>query len=177
LVAAAPDAVLAQLRDIEFVVECLPGLVPGSLVPGQDGGYVAQMKTTAVGVTAIWDLSIGYDAPPTRDGIAVELSGAERRLNLSMTGTADVAIAPEDRPGAAIDYRGHVTVEGRLAATGAPIIRRLVSEILDRFVTALAAPEATAPSPPVRLRARVGAWARAWWEALCAFLAGHKRRL
>lgn len=139
VVPAEADAIIAQLRDIEFVASCLPGLVPDSLTPADDGSYAAQMRQTALGVTATWAISIVLDAPPDRRGVSVVLAGTEPRLNLTMAGTADVDVATDTEAGAPVAYRGHVVVEGRLAATGGPIIRRLVGEILGRFVAALAA--------------------------------------
>ncbi len=139
VVPAGAEAIIARLRDVEFVASCLPGIVPGSLAPAQNGTYGAEMRQTAIGVTATWTITIALDAPPTRRGVAVVLSGAEPRLHLTMTGTADVDVGADGDAGTPVDYRGHVVVEGRLAATGGPIIRRLVGEILDRFVVALAA--------------------------------------
>ncbi len=145
IVPADGEAIVARLRDVEFVAGCLPGLVPGSLAPAEDGAFRAQPRQTAVGVTATWDLVIGLDAPPARQGVAVALSGSEARLHLTMAGTADVDVGAGEAGGTPVDYRGHVAVEGRLAATGGPIIRRIVGEILERFVAALAASGREAP--------------------------------
>lgn len=147
-VEASPSDVLTRLRDAEFVAGCLPGLVPGSLKLREDGIYLAQMRCKAVGVTATWDLEVSHDASPDVSGIAITMAGKDPKLNLTMNGSANVDVSPVEKTKAELDYKGYIVVEGRLAATGGPLIRRIVDEILERFIVAIAAQGEAEPEGP-----------------------------
>lgn len=143
----APDA-YARLLDVESVGLCLPGLVPGSLRPDGDGSLRAVLRQTALGVTATWQLLVTMRPSPEARRLEIGLDGREQRLGMHLVGTADVAVV-ESGARATLSCTGHVSVEGRLAAAGGPIIRKVVEETLRRFVSALGAPGAqSAVNPP-----------------------------
>lgn len=131
--------VLTRLRDAEFVAGCLPGLVPGSLQRRDDGVYLAQMQFKAVGVTATWELEVNHDASPDVSGIRISMAGKDPKLGLTMHGNADVDVSSVEQVKSRLDYKGNILVEGRLAATGGPLIRRIVDDILERFMAAITA--------------------------------------
>jgi carbon monoxide dehydrogenase subunit G len=137
-IAAPADEVFPRLLDVEFVAGCLPGIVPGSLAALDDGAYAATVRQTVLGVPATWRLRVTIAPDPAQRAVAIGLSGDEQRLRMTMTGTAGVRVA-DGPPGTTdLDYDGHVEVEGRLAAAGGPVVRKLVGEILERFVGSLA---------------------------------------
>jgi carbon monoxide dehydrogenase subunit G len=131
--------VYPRLADAGFVAACLPGLVPGSLAANHDGSYAAAVRQTVVGVTATWQLRVTVEPDEPRHRVDIYLSGSERRLRMTMLGGAGVTVAQTNTASSKLTYTGHVEVEGRLAAAGGPIIRRLVGETLQRFVARLGA--------------------------------------
>lgn len=130
----------ARLRDVEAAAACLPGLVAGSLRPAGGGAFEATMRQTTLGVTASWALRAELVASEADRRLDVRLNGRDARLGMTMTGDATVTVA-DDGGRAALDYRTDVRVEGRLAATGGPIIRGVVEETLRSFVGSLAGRE------------------------------------
>jgi len=134
------EAAWQRLREVEGAAACLPGLVAGSLHPAGDGAFEATMRQTTLGVTASWALRAEFVASDADRRLEVRLSGEDARLGMTMSGNATVTVA--DAGGrAALDYRSDVRVEGRLAATGGPIIRGVVEQTLKSFVDSLAGRE------------------------------------
>jgi carbon monoxide dehydrogenase subunit G len=151
-------AVWARLQDVDAVAQCLPGLVEGSLAPAGENRYTAMLEHTAMGFTARWDLvaTIELSAPEQR--MHVVLEGKDPKLGLTMDGWATVVLdgSAADGGGAhasALDYTGHVHVEGSLAGVGGPIIRSIVGDALDSFVQGVSGRE---------VEARLGPFARLW---------------
>lgn len=134
----------ARLRDVDAAAACLPGIVPGSL-RAVDGGYEAELRQTALGVTATWALRAQLSPSDADRRLDVRLEGDERRLGMRMEGEATVSVA--DGAATALDYRGRISVEGRLAASGAPIVRNVVEGTLRSFVDSLAGREPEPPRP------------------------------
>lgn len=130
----------ARVRAVEAAASCLPGLVPGSLHALGDGRFEAMLRQTALGVTATWRLQAELTPSEADRRLEVRLEGDEPRLGMRMRARATVAVEASD--GAAVlDYRGDVRIDGRLAASGAPIVRGIVEETLRRFVDSLAGGE------------------------------------
>lgn len=157
-VEAERAAVWARLQDVDAVAECLPGLAEGSLAPAGENRYTAMLEHTAMGFTARWDLlaTIELSAPEQR--MHVVLEGKDPKLGLTMDGWATVVLdgSAADGGGAhssALDYTGHVHVEGSLAGVGGPIIRSIVSDALDSFVQGVSGRE---------VEAKLGPFARLW---------------
>jgi carbon monoxide dehydrogenase subunit G len=139
-----------RLLDMDTVASCLPGVVPGSLERLDHGSFTVAVKQTVVGVAANWRLLVSLTAEEGAQRVRYGLSGEEPRLKMKLTGSADLALeVPADGAAAQVllDYSGHVEVEGRLAIAGAPIIRRLVGEMLERFIAALGSPTASQTGP------------------------------
>lgn len=159
---AAQAVVWARLADVDAVVQCLPGLVEGSLAPAGDKRYTALLEHSAMGFTARWDLlaTIELSAPDQR--MHVVLGGKDPKLGLTMDGWATVILdAAGDGLGrsSALDYTGHVHVEGSLAGVGGPIIRAIVSDALDRFVQGVSGREPeTKLSPFARFWRLIKRW-------------------
>lgn len=157
VVGTTPGLIWARLEDVDAVAECLPGLVEGSLAPAGDNRYTALLEHSAMGFTAHWDLlaTIELSAPDQR--MHVVLQGKDPKLGLTMDGWATVlldgAAGDDDGRTSALDYSGHVHVEGSLAGVGGPIIRGIVSDALDRFVQGVSGRE-----PETKL----GPFARLW---------------
>lgn len=158
---AAPRIVWARLEDVDAVAECLPGLVEGSLAPAGENRYTALLEHTAMGFTARWDLvaTIELSAPERR--MHVVLKGKDPKLGLTMDGWATVLLDPTsgNGPTSALQYSGHVHVEGNLAGVGGPIIRGIVSDALDRFVHGVSGRDVEAKRGPLaRLWCRIKQW-------------------
>jgi carbon monoxide dehydrogenase subunit G len=159
----APAAeVFARLRDADTVALCLPGVVDGSLTAHDDDSVTVQVRQTVLGVAANWQLRMRMRPDALSKRLEIGLTGIEQRLGMKLNGDAAVTVAELSARTTALGYRGHVTVEGRLATTGAPIINRIVEETLRRFAAALGSPAGTSQVAP---RRRVLARFRAWLAA------------
>lgn len=156
---AAPAAVWARLEDVDAVAQCLPGLVEGSLTPAGENRYTALLEHSAMGFTARWDLLATIELSDAEQRMHVVLEGKDPKLGLTMDGWATVILDPAANQAvrtAALDYTGHVHVEGSLAGVGGPIIRGIVSDALDRFVQGVSGREVEAtPGPLARLWLRI----------------------
>lgn len=137
-VAAEPSAVFERLLNMENVVRLLPGLQPGSLRQVEAGKYEVVIKKTVLGVAALWDMRILQEADPEMRRVTLLLDGEDKRLGLTLTGNATIDVGGEG-DSTNLEYTGHVQVLGRLAAAGGPIMRKLIEEILQRFMCSLSA--------------------------------------
>jgi carbon monoxide dehydrogenase subunit G len=150
-------AVWARLEDVDAVAQCLPGLVEGSLTPAGENRYKALLENTAMGFTARWDLLATIELSTREQRMHVVLEGKDPKLGLTMDGWATVVLDGAAGDGgahtSAIDYTGHVHVEGSLAGVGGPIIRNIVSDALDRFVQGVSGRD---------VEAKLGPFARFW---------------
>jgi carbon monoxide dehydrogenase subunit G len=158
---AAPGRVWARLEDVDVVAQCLPGLVPGSLASAGENRYTALLEHAAMGFTARWDLLATIECSTPEQRMHVVLEGKDPKLGLTMDGWATVALDGAGGGGhtSALDYRGHVHVEGSLAGVGGPIIRGIVSDALGRFVHGVSGREPeTRPGPLVRFWRRLKQW-------------------
>jgi carbon monoxide dehydrogenase subunit G len=156
-VEAPPDAVWARLEDVDAVAQCLPGLVPGSLERVEGDRYHARLEHSAMGVTAHWDLRAVMTLVEADRRLDVLLEGDDPKLGLKMNGTAKIGVEPLEA-GSALDYTGHVKVEGNLAGVGGPIIRGIVGDALDRFVADVSG----RPEPPPRRGPVARFFSRLW---------------
>jgi carbon monoxide dehydrogenase subunit G len=160
---AAQAAVWARLGDVDAVAQCLPGLVEGSLAPAGDKRYTALLEHSAMGFTAHWDMVATIELSEPDQRMHVVLEGKDPKLGLTMDGWATVVLdgAAGDGGGrtSALDYTGHVHVEGSLAGVGGPIIRGIVGDALDRFVGGVSGREPeTKLSPFARFWRRIKQW-------------------
>jgi carbon monoxide dehydrogenase subunit G len=160
---APPAAVWARLEDVDAVAQCLPGLVEGSLTPAGENRYTALLEHTAMGFTARWDLLATIELSTPEQRMHVVLEGKDPKLGLTMDGWATVvldgAAGAGGRRASALDYTGHVHVEGSLAGVGGPIIRSIVSDALDRFVHGVGGGEPeTKLGPLARLWQQIRQW-------------------
>ena len=154
---AAPAAVWARLEDVDAVAQCLPGLIEGSLTPAGENRYTALLEHSAMGFTARWDLVATIELSTPEQRMHVVLEGKDPKLGLTMDGWATVVLDGASGAAAgrtsALDYTGHVHVEGSLAGVGGPIIRGIVGDALDRFVQGVSGRE---------VQDRLGPLARFW---------------
>jgi carbon monoxide dehydrogenase subunit G len=112
-----------------------------------------------MGFTAHWDLVATMELSKPEQRMHVVLDGKDSKLGLTMDGTATVVVAQEGTTGCALDYTGHVHVEGSLAGVGGPIIKGIVGDALDRFVQSVSGREVEEKvSPLARLWARIKGW-------------------
>lgn len=157
------DVAWARVLDVNAVASCLPGLVPDTLRLLDDGQYQARVQAMAMGVTATWEMTARLTPDEANRRLAVKLEGDDHRLGLRLDGTADLQVQPQGTVNAQLAYAGTVTVQGRLAAAGGPVISAVVENMVHRFVYSLSG--ATAPEPR-RLRwvrlilAHVASWFR-----------------
>lgn len=147
---AGPEEIWRRLNDVEAVAECIPGLVPGSLERLDERRFVGTLRHTALGVPATWTLRADVQPSEAERRLAVQLEGEEARLGLRLSGWATMAVEPGAAGDSGLDYRAHVEVVGRLAATGGPVIRSVVDGIVRRFVASVGG--APAPTPGILAR-------------------------
>ncbi|GEM_PF-6796828 len=131
------DVAWARMLDVSAVASCLPGLVPETLRPLGDGRYQAKVQATAMGVTATWEMTAQLTPDAVNRRLAVTLEGDDQRLGMRLAGTADLQLQPRSTAGTQLAYAGTVTVQGRLAAAGGPVITAVVENMLHRFVHSL----------------------------------------
>jgi carbon monoxide dehydrogenase subunit G len=148
-----PASVWQRLQDVDAVANCLPGLVPGSLVALGDDKYNARLEHSAMGMTAHWDLRATMQLTDDRR-LRVLLDGDDKRLNLAMNGWAEVDVQPENANRTALDYKAHIRVDGSLAALGGPIVRGIVTDALQRFMLEVSGDDAAAERATTEGRVR-----------------------
>jgi carbon monoxide dehydrogenase subunit G len=126
------DATWAYLQDVRAVAACIPGLVPDSVEQVSDDTFTGTMKHVALGVPSTWLLTahVGRDDDGRR--LDVDLEGDEPRLSLRLEGGARLRIV--DAQPARLAYTGELSVRGRLAGAGGPVIERVIGSIIERFV-------------------------------------------
>jgi len=140
-----PEQVWALLSDVPFVAGCLPRLEPSSLEQVGEREFRARMIHSVMGMTANWDLDATITPFPVDRRIAVQLSGRDARLGMTMNGQADVVVKAAVASGACLAYTANIRVEGSLAAMGGPIIRSVMSDALAGFVAAVGGQEPASP--------------------------------
>jgi carbon monoxide dehydrogenase subunit G len=143
------DIAWTYLRDARSVASFLPGLVPGSIEQVSDSRFTGTLKHVALGVPSTWLLTADVKRVDAEHRLDIHLDGEELRLVLHLAGDARLVVQDADPP--RLDYRGELTVRGRLAGAGGPIIERVIGTIIERFV------EAVAAAGDVRAR-------RTWWQ-------------
>ena len=146
------EAAWSHLQDVDAIAVCIPGLVPGSVERTSPTTVRGRMKHLALGVPSTWQLTAEIGHTESDRTLDIRLEGVEERLDLKLSGEARLSVAEGDPTH--LDYAGSVTVRGRLAGAGGPIIERVVASIIERFVERLGAAGAT----PVRR----GRWRRLW---------------
>jgi carbon monoxide dehydrogenase subunit G len=150
------DVAWRHVQDIQAVAACIPGLVPGSLEQVSEDAFRGTLRHLALGVPSTWRLeAVVTRADPDRR-LDIHLDGEEERLDLHLSGDAALSIDQVDEL-AALTYTGDLTVRGRLAGAGGPIIERVVASIIERFVESVGAGGQVAPH-------------RSWWQRLVAWV-------
>ena len=150
------DVAWTHVLDIKAVAACIPGLVPESIEQVSDDTFRGTLRHLALGVPSTWRLeAVVTRADPDRR-LDIHLDGVEQRLDLHLSGDAALSIDQVDES-AALTYTGDLTVRGRLAGAGGPIIERVVASIIERFVESVGAGGQVAPP-------------RSWWRRLVAWV-------
>lgn len=127
------DAAWDFLQDTEAVAACIPGLEPDSIERIDDDTFRGSLRHLAMGVPSRWQLEAGVRRAPAERSFAVRLDGTEPRLGLTLGGDAQLWVRLGS-DGPELAYAGELTVTGRLAEAGGPIIERVVASIIERFV-------------------------------------------
>src|SRR6187200_2649729 len=150
------DVAWRHVQDIKAVAACIPGLVPESIEQVSDDTFRGTLRHLALGVPSTWRLeAVVTRADPDRR-LDIHLDGVEQRMDLHLSGDAALSIDQVDES-AALTYTGDLTVSGRLAGAGGPIIERVVASIIERFVESVGAGGQVAPP-------------RSWWRRLVAWV-------
>lgn len=149
------DVAWRHVQDIRAVAACIPGLVPGSIEQVSDDTFRGTLRHLAMGVPSTWQLEAAVTRADPDRRLDIHLEGEEERLDLHLSGDAALSI---DDVGelAALTYTGDLTVRGRLAGAGGPIIERVVASIIERFVQSVGAGGEVQPH-------------RSWWRRLAAW--------
>ena len=147
------DAAWLYLQDIKAVAGCIKGLVPDSVEQVSDSTFRGTLRHLALGVPSVWQLEAVVARSDLVRALEIHLEGVEERLDLQLSGDARFAIDGADPATARLSYVGDITVSGRLAGAGGPIIERVVASIIERFVESVGVAGATALEP-------------SWWRRL-----------
>lgn len=150
-VPATVDQVWGRLSDVPLVASCLPGLDTASLVAESGNVYRATMVNTVMGISANWDLRATIEPDSRTRQLKVLLDGTDSRLNMKMDGVAKVNVTPGTVPThALLDYTANLRIDGSLAAMGGPVVRSIMADALNQFISVVGGIE---PAP-------TGFWAR-----------------
>lgn len=150
-VPASQDQVWSRLEDVPLVASCLPGLDPTTLVAESASVYRATMVNTVMGISANWDLRATIEPDAGRRRLKVLLDGTDTRLNMKMDGVAQVDVTSGTAPTQAVlDYTAHLRIDGSLAAMGGPVVRSIMADALNQFISVVGGVEQT----------RTGVWGR-----------------
>lgn len=133
----APGVAWRHLHDIEAVAACIPGLVPGSVEQVGVDSFRGSLRHLALGIPSLWRLTARVEISEPDRTLTIHLDGTEERLDLALVGDARLSIGSGEATCAALAYSGDLTVTGRLAGAGGPIIERVVASIIERFVEAV----------------------------------------
>lgn len=143
-VPVSQDQVWARLEDVPLVASCLPGLDPASLVAESATVYRAQMVNTVMGISANWDLRATIEPDARSRRLKVLLDGTDTRLNMKMDGVAQVDVVPGTESAQAIlDYTANLRIDGSLAAMGGPVVRSIMADALNQFISVVGGVEQT----------------------------------
>jgi carbon monoxide dehydrogenase subunit G len=149
------DVAWRHVQDIRAVAACIPGLVPESIEQVADDTFRGTLRHLAMGVPSTWQLEADVKRTDPARRLDIHLEGQEERLDLHLSGDAALSIDDVDEL-AALTYTGDLTVRGRLAGAGGPIIERVVASIIERFVQSVGSGGAIEPS-------------RSWWRRLVSW--------
>ena len=150
----------AHLQDIDALAACIPGLQPESVVQTSPTTFQGTLRHVALGVPSTWRLTANVVRSEPDRALEVHLDGVEERLGLRLLGDARLVIV--DTAPARLDYTGELTVRGRLAGAGGPIIDRVIASIIERFVEGVGA---AGDLPMHRGRwQQVWNWIRSLWK-------------
>jgi carbon monoxide dehydrogenase subunit G len=135
VVAATPDAIRAVIDDPTALARVLPGAE--SLEPDGPGRWRGILATRLGFITVRADAvaTLIDVAQPTQ--LRIEIEGRPRGLAGSFRASIPFSLEPVDHDRTAIDYVVDLTVTGRLAAFGAPILRDTLRRQVAELVTNL----------------------------------------
>lgn len=151
------DDAWAFLQDTRAIAGCIPGLDPASVVQETETRFRASLRHVALGVPSTWDLSAEVNRDESAHAVTILLDGDEVRLSLRLAGNARLVLAPSGEDAAHLSYAGDISVSGRLAGAGGPIIEKVIGNIIQRFLVEVGS--AGQAPPPGRWR-RFTAWLR-----------------
>jgi len=118
--------------------------------------FRATLRHVALGVPSTWELVATVRRDQVAKTVDIHLDGTEARIGLTLAGDTGLVLTAADGSHARLSYRGDLTVQGRLAGAGGPVIERVISSIIQRFLVEIGSAG--------RVPERVGVWARfvAW---------------
>ena len=133
-------------------------------MPRRSGG---RSRHVALGVPSTWRLEAHVGRSDADRALQIHLDGTEQRLDLRLQGDAHLRIGEGVAAGSELAYAGDLTVTGRMAGAGGPMIERIVASMIERFVQRVgSAGTAGAPSPgwwPRRLARVLRRWHGHGW--------------
>jgi len=155
-VPVAIDDAWRFLQDTHAIAGCIPGLVPDSVVQEAPDRFRATLRHVALGVPSTWELVATVRRDQVAKTVDIHLDGTEARIGLTLVGDTGLVLTAADGSHARLSYRGDLTVQGRLAGAGGPVIERVISSIIQRFLVEIGSAG--------RVPERAGVWARfvAW---------------
>lgn len=144
------------LQDTHAIAACIPGLVPDSVVQESPTRFRGVLRHVALGVPSTWELVATIARDQSARTVDIHLDGEESRLALTLVGDTGLVLSDVDTSHARLAYHGDLTVSGRLAGAGGPVIERVISSIIQRFLVEIGSAG--------RVPERAGMWARlvAW---------------
>ena len=130
---AAAPAVWQLLRNTEKLAALVPGVQKVERVDSPDKeAYRVQVMEKVGPFKVTMKLEIAVTSAVELQSLAASVKGGDTTGLSRATGTVAVALKPSEA-GTSMEFAVNVEVLGKLAALGAPVIRRRVTELFNEF--------------------------------------------
>lgn len=130
---ASPASIRAVIDDPDALARVLPGAE--SLVPDGPGRWRGVLATKVGFMTIRADAVATLTESDDPDHLRIEIEGRPRGLAGSFRAAVPFSLEPVDAERTAVEYMVDLTVTGRLAAFGAPIMRETFRRQVAELVT------------------------------------------
>jgi uncharacterized protein len=165
LLPAAPDSVLAALRDPDVLTRCLPGAERVEKISDTDYRAGAVVKIGPVKARFQGRVTLAPEPPPAGAAHALALSGEGHGGPAGFARGVSHVVLTAANGATVLEYDAKATIGGRLAQVGQRLIDAAAKSLADEFFATFAALIEAAAAPPAPARPRAPAPAPAHGKA------------